>query len=274
MAIQATNYDKDKEYLIAEIKDVPYQNLLINGDFKINQRGQTTYYANGTSWLYTVDMWRINNHSKLYMNDGYIRFHKVDSNQQASINQVVKTEGKSITVIKVKEINGTATVRFGNSTVSKTITQKGIFTIKNDVPISSVAIDLVTNGHYIDIEYIDLFEGDIAYPHVEEDDAIALTRCKRFFIKGTFPAIVSYRNSNSHLSYICRIYFDKMREIPTCGSLQVAGYNESASIITNNSFYRAVQVYNGVVTCFPVFSQNIQAEANLWADIQLSCEPL
>ena len=163
------------------------QNMLVNGDFKINQRGQTTYYANGTNWLYTVDMWRINNHSKLYVNDEYIRFHKVDSNQQALLNQAVKTEGKSITLIKVKKINGTATVRFGDSTVTKTITQSGIFTIENDTPISSVAIDLVTNGHYIDIEYIDLFEGSIAYPHVEEDDAIALSRCMSIIELGEYP---------------------------------------------------------------------------------------
>ena len=190
--------------------------MLINGDFKINQRGQTTYYANGTSWLYTVDMWRINNHSKLYVNEGYVRFHKVDSDQQALLNQVVKTKGKSITVIKVKEINGTATVRFGDSTVTKTITQSGIFTIKNNTPISSVAIDLVTNGHYIDIEYIDLFEGSIAYKHVEEDDTIALMRCQNWVIWGEIPSNAP-SNINTTTGVIeARVSFPrKMKSVPT-----------------------------------------------------------
>lgn len=176
-------------------------NLSINPDFQVNQRGQTTYYANGTNWLYTVDMWRINNHSKLYVNDGYIRFHKVDSDQQALLNQVVKTEGKSITVIKVKEINGTATVRFGDSTVTKTITQSGIFTIENDTPISSVAIDLVTNGHYIDIEYIDLWEGDIAYPHVKNKYAYDLMECMEQAERARFTVTATGAYFMSGFSY-------------------------------------------------------------------------
>lgn len=158
------------------------RNLIVNGDFQINQRGEITYYANGTDWIFTVDKWKINNHSKLYVNDGYIRFHKVDSNQQALLNQKVETKGKSVTVIKVKSINGTATVRFGDSTVTKTITQSGVFTIKNDVPISAIGIDLVTNGHYIDIEYIDIFEGDIAYPHIKKSYAEDLAECQRYLM--------------------------------------------------------------------------------------------
>lgn len=263
MAIQATNYDKDKEYLIAEIKDVPRQNLLINGDFKINQRGQTTYYANGTNWLYTVDMWRINNHSKLYVNDGYIRFHKVDSNQQALLNQVVKTEGKSITLIKVKKINGTATVRFGDSTVTKTITQSGIFTIENDTPISSVAIDLVTNGHYIDIEYIDLFEGSIAYSHVEEDDAIALLRCQKFVKIITFQAR-GYCTTGGAIDFVAPFEI-KMDSSPTI-LVMSEGLKTNVYSITEAAYGNRY-----VCSAFPT---NIGTVALIDRKVCLSCESL
>lgn len=218
--------DANNELILQAPLTAP-QNLLINGDFKINQRGQTTYYANGTSWLYTVDMWRINNHSKLYVNEGYVRFHKVDSDQQALLNQVVKTKGKSITVIKVKEINGTATVRFGDSTVTKTITQSGIFTIENDTPISSVAIDLVTNGHYIDIEYIDLWEGDIAYPHVKEDKDIALMRCREKVKDCTLIGYLRFNYSNNAL-FAC-IFDEKFDEVPVVSNIKALYYKKGTS---------------------------------------------
>lgn len=233
------------------------QNLLINGDFKINQRGQTTYYANGTSWLYTVDMWRINNHSKLYVNDGYIRFHKVDSNQQALLNQVVKTEGKSITLIKVKKINGTATVRFGDSTVTKTITQSGIFTIENDTPISSVAIDLVTNGHYIDIEYIDLFEGSIAYSHVEEDYATALMRCLPYY-RRVYMGYTAYALSNTFNMISAQSIVPMLNDSPTITinignrtNVGVAHYTYDASgaliLTATASAAGAIRIYNEII---------------------------
>lgn len=271
--------DANNELILQAPLTAP-QNLLINGNFKINQRGQTTYYANGTNWLYTVDMWRINNHSKLYVNDGYIRFHKVDSDQQALLNQVVKTEGKSITVIKVKEINGTATVRFGDSTVTKTITKSGIFTIKNNTPISSVAIDLVTNGHYIDIEYIDLFEGSIAYSHVEEDDATAMMRCLRYLYKGQLTGVMYGNASTSDYWYsgvsvyplemvsIPTVTYDLI-SIPNIGTLQPSSIVSTA--ITTRYLGGTIRVNTGRTsviqpTTYPLYPLTLR--------FTLSCEPL
>ena len=249
------------------------QNLLINGDFKINQRGQTTYYANGTNWLYTVDMWRINNHSKLYVNDGYIRFHKVDSNQRALLNQAVKTEGKSITLIKVKKINGTATVRFGDSTVTKTITQSGIFTIENDTPISSVAIDLVTNGHYIDIEYIDLFEGSIAYSHIPEDDATALARCQKFFIRKGISTVPYYKyGSGEDLRLGGEI--PSMESVPTVNITGCFSFDNASAVNTIRSVTSAYVSDTFYLDARVVFAKPMHP--NCYGVIlicEISCEP-
>lgn len=56
------------------VEDVPFnnRNLLINGDFQINQRGQSTYTSQSTT-IYTIDMWKINagsltvNHTPIQM---------------------------------------------------------------------------------------------------------------------------------------------------------------------------------------------------------------
>ena len=275
MAVQATNYDSTKDYNLAEIADTYHPNLLVNGDFKIWQRGETvTVQGGGKS--YTADMWEIRNQKT---SSAQMIHQKTDEGKGTGFGFPGLGSMRIYQWLPIEEMrqyDGQYMTRVWS--VNKQVHSE-TFLLNLSASDGTIEGDKWRAFYYLSnsndvLNYAALYPGKIAYPHVEEDDAIALLRCKRFFIKGTFPAIVSYRNSNAHLSYICRIYFDNMRETPTCGSLQVAGYNESASTIVNNSFYGGVQVYNGVVVCFPVFSQNIQAEANLWADIQLSCEPL
>lgn len=56
MPINASNYDGSEVYNIAELSDINNENILINGDFQVWQRG--TYFPTSESGQYTADRWR------------------------------------------------------------------------------------------------------------------------------------------------------------------------------------------------------------------------
>lgn len=248
-------------------------NLLINGDFKINIRNQTTYSAD-TIWTYTLPMWRINN-GKLYVNEGFVRFHRETSTNNAYLNQVVATKSDSICVVKVKEISGNAVIRFGDSTVTKTVSDTGIYLVYNPQAISAVAIELPEQNSYIDIEYIDLFDGDIAYSHVEEDKAIAQTRVQEYVYK--IPnALVGYGGQTGALWFSIP-HLMNMKGIPTISTSSSAtivceGKVTTVSNITleYNSTYKTL--YSSSYTGQNNFVSKVVA-LYFAEDILFSCEP-
>lgn len=177
MAIQATNYDKDKEYLIAEIKDVPYQNLLINGDFKINQRGQSSYVGGGGK--YGLDLWYQYQTTLTVTDSGIIL---TSSETDNNLMQILPTNLLNKTLTFAAKIDGvihskTFVLKSSTDTYSN---EKFNIKVYSDSSNRLRFIVNIVNGSTINIEYIDLFEGSIVYPHVEEDDAIALLRSQEW----------------------------------------------------------------------------------------------
>ena len=259
---------------LAKAEAIYKPNLLINGDFKINIRNQTTYSAD-TIWTYTLPMWRINN-GKLYVNEGFVRFHRETSTNNAYLNQVVATKSDSICVVKVKEISGNAVIRFGDSTVTKTVSDSGIYIVYNPQSISTVAIELPDQNSYIDIEYIDLFDGDIAYSHVEEDDAISQMRCEKHVLK--LPTSYSgYTGSTSYIYFVS----EKLMEMASTPSVDVIPTTircvfeggVTAYNISNITVNKASGEINVQVTSPP--SSLASKSIGGWFDknIILSCEP-
>lgn len=169
--------------------------LLINNDFQVNQRGQTSYSAVG----YGLDMWYLiateaNPISPI--EGGGILINKATSNQnivrQYCDKMGASDIGKQFTLVLNIETDKAFTgviglgvqrqnvdVEVGNKIYSYT------FTINEDDTKDTRGVDVlilnadnsITNAPQIKIWYADLFEGDIAYPHVKEDKAIALMRC-------------------------------------------------------------------------------------------------
>lgn len=243
---------------LAKAEAIYKPNLLINGDFKINIRNQTIYSAD-TIWTYTLPMWRINN-GKLYVNEGFVRFHRETSTNNAYLNQVVATKSDSICVVKVKEISGNAVIRFGDSTVTKPVSNSGIYIVYNPQPISAVAIELPNQNSYIDIEYIDLFDGDIAYSHVEEDEAIALMRSESYL--RIIPNIIlpAYEELEGY-TYFSGVSFGRMAGTPSVSLTPIRSITIpqlKASDITPASI--------GFFSCSG-------SKVGIQVKIELSCEP-
>lgn len=156
-------------------------NLLINPDFKINQRRQTSYNAESTR-IYTVDRWHILNCSATVLDDGL----KVQSNIGGWLAQKLEkaVNGVATLSIKISEISGK--LSFADSMNDVTITSAGVYSITlSNVNQFSMLLHENTSAT---IEWAKLEKGSIATPFVAPNPAEELVKCRRYyqFITGHF----------------------------------------------------------------------------------------
>lgn len=163
----------------------PPMNLLINGDFKVNQRGQTKY----TGGSYSLDMWLLTN-GELTKNEIGITLNANHSQYNLILYQFIEPDvfkgDKGVIVAKINGIRHIYKINIGKESQNEPY----LFYDEDDISVGSLYFywnnsrnkyDVyisVNRTRSIQVEYIDLFEGSIAYPHNAEDDAIALLRCR------------------------------------------------------------------------------------------------
>ena len=157
-------------------------NLLINGDFQCNQRGQADYNITA-GWKYTLDMWKAYNLYLNTKNKGVISISVPTSSIGYFVQHLDETKNGDFTfVVNVPLIHrGTISVYLeGAGTEKFTISKSGIHThtFRNVTGATKLSMEL--NNFYGDFKYVDLFEGDVAYPHVKEDYALAISRCRKY----------------------------------------------------------------------------------------------
>lgn len=156
-------------------------NLLINPDFRINQRRQTSYNAESTR-IYTVDRWHILDCSATVLDDGL----KVQSNIRGWLAQKLEkaVNGVATLSIKISEISGK--LSFADSMNDVTITSAGVYSITlSNVNQFSMLLHENTSAT---IEWAKLEKGSIATPFVAPNPAEELVKCRRYyqFIAGHF----------------------------------------------------------------------------------------
>lgn len=158
--------------------------MLVNGDFNVNQRGQSSYTGEG----YGLDMWKIRTSGTMTINSGYVLFV---GNSFAQFIPVSNFETSDYTVV-IKLLNEDARVYHFNSFTGDYVE----ITLPNDTKVkcslqyvNSKYIMLTVwtlTGSAVNIEYIDMFKGAIAFDHRREDYATALMRCERYLEVGQY----------------------------------------------------------------------------------------
>ncbi len=191
MAVNVQNYKKltgkgtgePKEYTVAEIADVYHPNLLVNGDFQINQRGQSVYDFGVVK--YTLDMW-IRQGSEIRVTSNGIIFNTVNNESNGVLGQKVESieVGKKYTVcINIVSIKGSGSMSIGTRAEFDNVAhsnnlKQGI----NKITFTATGkwLTVCCKNVEINIDYIDLFEGDIAYPHVKKKYSEDLAECSDY----------------------------------------------------------------------------------------------
>lgn len=204
------------------INQLSNPNLLINGDFQVNQRGQIEYSVTNSD-LFTLDRWRIigaNATAKLTKLDNGVRLQNADTGSVVLTQRIYIEKVSNYTiVINAKNVVGNVVVEIydmgSGYEIHNLKNGRNVFKVTNQ-SLRDITPTIVGTGS-IEIEYVDLFEGTIAYPHVKEDYAIALTRCQpyyRSFIINT-PIRYEYGDETNKYTYLVSATFQKMRVIPT-----------------------------------------------------------
>lgn len=207
-------------------------NLLINPDFRINQRGEGIY----TGSKYTVDRW-YSNYCDVSVNDGYITITKnaITGNQQFgqyippelfrclcgkivtfSVDCDIKVAGSVVLQYCADGVYGQETRFTDMGRKIRTVTMK-----LPDTITSSLFIQISLNAPATELTSVDLYSaklelGGMATPFVPPDPATELAKCQRYFYRlRSYSASIVYRQMSIPV-LADRRYSNYKLQLPVC----------------------------------------------------------
>lgn len=212
-------------------------NLLINPDFKINQRGKTTYEKNNQGpAIYTVDRWVIWNAT---LNANSILLKAYDS-------------GIGLLMQRLKnKINGTATVSFEVSSISGTliavarntngdslgeisVTQKGIYQFTANGEISDITFKISASGS-VTLAWAKLEQGSVATPFIAPNSAEELVKCKQCYNHIYFFHVFYSGTSNFDYSFSHVVQSMRTKPTVTLSQSSSSGLSKYSASVNNSS---------------------------------------
>lgn len=235
-------------------------NLLINPDFKINQRGQESYTIDG--FEYTVDRWRISSCTVSVSDNGLTIQNVGSSGSWISQKFEKELEGVFTLSIKVSSISGK--VQLTNSDNSVTITSAGIYS--TTLSRLSEFNMFVETGSSVTFEWAKLEKGSIATPFVAPDPADELAKCKRYaslvnldslmcLDNGTFCYVQNYTDISMRTNPTIHVLSKKSNDLiireEVTGNIQNKSLGEPTSItsLSNGKIVQfVVPVSNNSIT--------------------------
>lgn len=202
-------------------------NLIINPNFKINQRGEASYTC--PTFLYTVDRWASQNNGIITPLLHGINFKT--STTGATLEQQVENyldyAGMTLTLTaKVVDISQTdmlyLAIYDGRKSESKQILGAGIISISCVISDEPTMLDayiyygdsggIKTEEVSIDIEWMKLEVGNVPTEYIPPDNSVELCRCKRYY--QLIQSVLSC--SIIHTDYIrFPLLYSEMRTKPT-----------------------------------------------------------
>ena len=227
-------------------------NLLINGDFRVNQRGFTTGII---ASKYTVDRWKAGsnqNTNEITVNDGSITITNVNPSSSVSAYliqeleeiETSKLENKMVT-ISCCDIDGNIYSKsaVASSTVGSSpslITDWGWFRLYRTNTNYEMTIQVAT-GKSVTLKWVKLELGSVATAFTPRPYAEELALCQRYY------QVITNRQNNiavARSSIDLRIsgtYLQTMRTIPTVNQINTIEINGSTDAIQTSVGFQVVQ---------------------------------
>ena len=200
-------------------------NLLINSNFKINQRGQTSYNSAG----YCVDRWRMYPNLLISVVDDGIQM----SYSGTSFSQILQPIDRPMNELSGKvvtascSVNGTiytltATLSQSMGIVNRAIPSFGDFTIRYSSTMGAYYVGFYDTyaanpTHKVNtINWVKLEYGDTATEYTPPDPATELLRCRRYYGEYLVRFGCIYDNTkNKNYGYGAFLFDTEMRTTPT-----------------------------------------------------------
>lgn len=158
-------------------------NLLINPDFRINQRWQATYETSGASQIYSVDRWRLGKGKVTVNSDGTVTVTATGgtTNEEGYYQQPLENAISGDYTVSMEVISVSGAVRIAIDGAWRNI-KSGLNIFHGITGIGAVGLQLA-NGASITLKWVKLEQGSIATPFVAPNLAEELVKCKRFFYR-------------------------------------------------------------------------------------------
>lgn len=158
-------------------------NLLINPDFKINQRGRATYETSGAGQIYSADRWRLGRGKITVNSDGTVTVTATGgtTNEEGYYQQYLENAISGDYTVSMEVISVSGAVRIAIDGAWKNI-KSGLNVFHGITGTGAVGLQLA-NGASITLKWVKLEQGSIATPFVAPNPTEELMKCKRFFYK-------------------------------------------------------------------------------------------
>ena len=120
-----------------------------------------------------------------------------------------------------------------------------------------------------------MFEGDIAYPHVKEDYAITLMKCKQWIQATSKSCPVAFEYSNNEkYQYLIMIEYEQMMYKPTITYIFYS-YTKTSGNGFNSKDGTINAIQNRTISFRTALGDQMNTTCkNITVDLILSCEPL
>lgn len=211
-------------------------NLLINPDFKINQRGATSYEEQG----YSVDRWKIWNVTVTPNANGGITVKNDKYSNIGTFVQILEnaTEGDSTLSCYVTSVSGTVTMVADDN--SQVVLKQGLNVLHTSKSTKNFIIFL-NQGTSITLKWVKLEQGTVATSFIAPNPAEELTKCYRFKYIG--KAVLRTRCTGGQAFGFTKDLPTKLRTKPTTTFKSKDSYNVNTVDVTlaeeNNVVYLA-----------------------------------
>lgn len=214
-------------------------NLLINPDFKINQRGATSYEQQG----YSVDRWKIWNVTVTPSANGGITVKNDKYSDTGTFLQYLEnaTEGDSTLSCYVTSVSGTVTMVADDN--SQVVLKQGLNVVHTSKSTKTFTIFL-NRGTSITLKWVKLEQGTVATSFIAPNPAEELVKCKRYY---NFSVLHFYGvcNSNGSLNDDLVLY-RHFRTSPTFSTNATYSKNVTVSTLAlkgsnDNGYYLYVR---------------------------------
>ena len=191
-------------------------NLLINPDFKINQRTKSTYSSTGAGC--TVDRWVGTNVKTVVNSDGTVSVSSLSGTGYYTQHEENISYGKHTYSIYVQAITGTVKAFYKNKD-SKDV---GLGTLKQGLNTFTSVDDgfkgiflSVAGGSSVTLKYAKVEQGTVATTFITPNVAEELIKCYRFYqIVSIDMSKISFNGNQGFISFTPKA---KMRSTPTLG---------------------------------------------------------
>lgn len=211
-------------------------NLLINPDFKINQRGASNYEKQG----YSVDRWKIWNVTVTPNVNGGITVKNDKYEDTGTFIQILEnaTEGDSALSCYVTSVSGTVTMVADDD--SQVILKQGLNIVHTSKSTKNFTIFL-NRGTNVTLKWVKLEQGKVATEFIAPNPAEELTKCYRFKYIG--KAVLRGRCTANQVFGFTKDLPTKLRTKPTTTFKSKNSYNVNTVDVTlaeeNNAVYLA-----------------------------------